>query len=414
MSRTTFAPGAVARALGRPLRRVAAVLSRPVRFWTDRVSPLGSFLVVGSATGILAGRRFGWDELVAAGAAGAGVLVLAAVLTIGRSTYRVDVDLADHRVTVGERALGRIAVRNVGRSRLLPAQIVLPVGAGSANFDLPSMAAGAKHEEVFAIPTARRAVVVVGPVRSVRGDALGLVRREVTWTDPTELFIHPRTVSLAGTRAGLLRDLEGEATRVISENDMSFHALREYVPGDDRRNIHWRTSARVGQLMVRQFEDTRRTRTALAIANDPEDFATEDEFEMAVSVYASIGVQLIRDGIELAALAGPVTLRAQTPPRLLDDCSGLEPDAGADPTPLAQHVARVAPNSSMALMIVGSTRSSAELRRTAVHIPSGVRTIFITCEPGAELSLQTIGTLSVSALGQPRDLPRLLTRLVRA
>ncbi|MGO1317778.1 MAG: DUF58 domain-containing protein [Cellulomonadaceae bacterium] len=413
--RALRAAGASLRRALAALRRPLAALGRPLSRVAEHASPLGWLLVAVSLLALLVGRRYGWDELIVAGTGLGAVLVLAALMTIGRSTYTVTVDLADHRVIVGQRALGKIAVRNVGRGRLLPAQIILPVGAGSANFDLPSMAAGAVHEEVFAVPTARRAVVVVGPVRSVRGDALGLVRREVTWTEPTELYIHPRTVSLAGVRAGLMRDLEGAATRVISENDMSFHALREYVPGDDRRNIHWRTSARIGTLMVRQYEDTRRTHTALGISLDPADYASEDEFELAVTIYASIGVQLIRDEMEVTAVAGPQTLATQTPPRLLDGCSGLEllaPDPDTDRQMLAQRVARAVPNASMALMITGSTTPVEELRESAVHIPSGVRTVFVSCAPGAELALRTHVLLSTCTLGDAADLPRLLSRLV--
>ena len=73
--------------------------------------------------------------------------------------------------------------------------------------------------------------------------------------------MHPLLVSLAGASSGLLRDLEGQATRDLSDSDLSFHALRDYVAGDDRRYIHWRTTARRGSLMVKQFEDTRRTTT---------------------------------------------------------------------------------------------------------------------------------------------------------
>lgn len=408
------AVGAAAVDAGRKGARSTWRALAPARRAAAHISPLGWLTLLTAVVALLVGRRYGWDELVVAGCALAAVLALAVILTIGRSTYAVELDLADHRVVVGQRALGRIAVTNVGRGRLLPAQIELPVGAGSANFDLPSMAVDAVHEEVFAVPTARRAIVTVGPVLSVRGDALGLVRRQVRWTDPEQLFIHPLTVSLASARTGVMRDLEGEATRVLSENDMSFHALREYVPGDDRRNIHWRTSARIGQLMVRQFEDTRRTHTALAIANRTEDYRDDEEFEFAVSIYASLGVQVIRDGLEVTAMAGAHVLRSQTPPRLLDECAGLEvlaPGAG-DGQALAQHVARKVPHASMAILVTGGAVGSRDLRASALHIPAGVRTIFISCSPGVELGLRTSGMLSTATIGRGQDLPRLVSRLV--
>lgn len=386
---------------------------RGVRARTGGLTGLGWGMVVAAAVTLVVGRRYGWAELVVAACVLGVAVLVSAAMTVGRSHYAVDVDLADQAVTVGERAMGRIEVRNVGRRRLLPARIELPVGIGSASFALPSMAAGAVHEEVYAIPTTRRAVVVVGPVRSVRADPLGIARREVLWTDPTELYVHPVTVSLTGTRAGLLRDLEGQSTRSLSDDDMSFHALREYIPGDDRRSIHWRTSARTGTLMVRQFEDTRRTHTALALSTDVEDYRDEDELELAVSTFASLGTHVIREGLEITAIAGAQRLRTQTPRRLLDDCSALvATPRAADAPDLSRTVARNAPSASMAIVMTGTVPTRADLRTSSTHLPPGLRTVFVQCEPGAEVSLRTQGTLSVSTLGAVEDLPRLLRQLV--
>lgn len=393
--------------------RLARSAVRGVRARIGGLTGLGWGMVLAAVVTLLVGRRYGWAELVVAACVLGVAVLVSAAMTVGRSHYAVDVDLADQAVTVGERAMGRIEVRNVGRRRLLPARIELPVGIGSASFALPSMAAGAVHEEVYAIPTTRRAVVVVGPVRSVRADPLGIARREVLWTDPVELYVHPVTVSLAGTRAGLLRDLEGQSTRSLSDDDMSFHALREYIPGDDRRSIHWRTSARTGTLMVRQFEDTRRTHTALALSTDAEDYQHEDELELAVSTFASLGTHVIREGLEITALAGTDRLRTQTPRRLLDDCAGIVVSArAADATDLSRTVARNAPSASMAVVMTGTVPTRAELRTSSAHLPPGLRTVFVQCEPGAELSLRTQGTLSVSTLGAVEDLPRLLRQLV--
>ena len=55
---------------------------------------------------------------------------------------------------------------------------------------------GNAHEELFVVPTSRRGVIQVGPATTVQGDPLGLMRRTLTWTERTELFVHPRTVAL--------------------------------------------------------------------------------------------------------------------------------------------------------------------------------------------------------------------------
>ena len=377
-----------------------------------RVSPVGWGVAVVALLALVLGRRFGWLELAAIGSALGAVLVVSLLMTAGRSRYAITLDMADRRVKVGERALGRLGVRNVARRRSLPSRVELPVGAVTAEFSVPTLAAGAEHDDLFAIPTQRRAVIVVGPVRSVRGDPLGLARRSVRWTTPVELYVHPLLVSLAGASSGLLRDLEGQATRDLSDSDLSFHALRDYVPGDDRRYIHWRTSARRGSLMVKQFEDTRRTQTAIALATDPRDYADDDEFEIAVSVAASVGVQTIREERELAVLAGPGMLRVETPPLLLDDCSSLVlASSGAGMVLLGRRVAREAPEASVAMLITGSVPTLSDLRLGARHVPNGTRTVVVQCAAGADVSVRTHGTLSLATLGSLDDLPRLLRRV---
>ena len=274
-----------------------------------RISPLGWGTAVVAVLGLVVGRWLGWLEAAAVGAALTAVLVVSGLMVLGRSRFGVTLDLADRRVRVGERAVGRVEVRNAGRRRSLPARIELPVGVSVAELAVPGLGPGASHDELFAVPTSRRAVVVVGPVRSVRGDPFGLVRRSVRWTSPVELFVHPLTVGLTGSGSGVLRDLEGQSTRDLSDSDLSFHALRDYVAGDDRRYIHWRTTARRGSLMVKQFEDTRRTQTVIALATDPRDYADDDEFELAVSVVASLAVHTIREQRDIEVLAGPGSLR---------------------------------------------------------------------------------------------------------
>ncbi|MDT0167211.1 DUF58 domain-containing protein [Actinotalea sp. AC32] len=378
-----------------------------------RVSPLGRGALVTAVVLAAAGWWWGWLEASVPGAALLAVLVAAVLLTAGRSAYAVDLDLSDQRVTVGQRAVGRLEVRNTSRRRMLPARLELPVGSVTATFPLPSLGPDAVHEELFAVPTTRRAVVPVGPVLSVRGDPLGLVSRRVRWTDPVELYVHPELVPLTGAAAGVLRDLEGQATRVVSDADLSFHALRDYVAGDDRRHIHWRSTARTGRLVVRQFEDTRRTHTVVALSTAADDHADDDELELAVAAAASIGVQALRDERDLTVLADERRLHTSTPSRLLDDVAGLEARTeGRRGVDLARWVAREVPDASVAVLVTGSVPDAAALRVSAAHVPAGVRTLVLRCRTDRPVEVATHGMLSVATVGRLADLPRVLRRVV--
>ena len=141
------------------------------------MSPLGWAIL---ALGVLCwyvGVRFGWVELLVVAAA-CGVLVLACLaLTIGRVHVDIHSEVDPRRVTVGDPATGRIVVRNLARTPLLPLLVELPVGVTAARFVMPPMRAGAEHEELFVVPTHRRGVIAVGPATYRPGRPLGVLRR---------------------------------------------------------------------------------------------------------------------------------------------------------------------------------------------------------------------------------------------
>lgn len=409
-------PGRWVRGTGRPaVVSAARVVWRVVGPVLGTVSGFGWAVLGATIAALIAGSILGWRELLVIGFVLLTALLIAVGFAIGRSAYAVRLDLALDRVVVGERAVGRIAVTNTSARTLLPARIELPVGSSFASFALPRLAPQAEHDDLFGIPTHRRSVIVVGPVRSVRGDPLGLMRREIRWTDPVDLFVHPRTVALGGSSSGVLRDLEGVESRIISADDVSFHALREYVPGDDRRSIHWKTSARTGKLMVRQFEETRRSHLAIALSTNRSDYAEgekgEDEFELAVSVCGSLGVQAIREERDITVLTQNDTLESATGRRLLDELSGVEQTERRESiVQLAKTTGTAVPQASVAFLIFGSTVTPAQLQASTVHIPLGIRVIAVSARPGAAMSMRRIGELSLLTIGQLGDFPLALRR----
>lgn len=357
------------------------------------------------------GQLWGWQEAKSAALAAFLLFLFAVAFIVGRSSYGVTLDLARTRVAVGDQAVGSITVSNTSTRPLLPANLELPVGAATAIFHLPRMKPGQLHEDLFTIPTSRRAVVVVGPVRSVRADPLHLLRRRVLWTEPEDLFIHPRTVALAGSAAGFIRDLEGMPTTELSSADVSFHALRDYVPGDDRRHIHWKTTARTNKLMVRQFEETRRAHLAVSLSINTDEYSSEQEFELAISVAASIGRQAIREQRELDVLTQKGPLRCETGRTLLDDMTRIK---GAPMRRTAVDVARTlsetVPNASVVFLVAGSNVTATQLRSAAASVPPGVRTLAVRVQEGAAPSRANIADLTVLTLGELDDLALVLRK----
>ena len=400
---------------------VAGLRDRFVELWLRRihpvldvVSPIGWAVLAVTAVCWFVGLTLHVTELNVIAFALTVPLVIAALFVLGRASYRVTLDLQTHRVVVGTRAVGRVEVANPTTRDILPSRIELAVGSATAQFMVPRLRAGAEHEELFAVPTKRRAVLVVGPVRSVRDDPLSLMRRQVTWAKEQELFVHPRTVRLDEAASGFLRDLEGTPSSDLSSSDIAFHALRDYAPGDDRRHVHWRTTARTGKLMVRQFEETRRSHVVVALDNLAEHYATEDEFELAVSVAASISAQTFREEKELTPFTFDTRQRTVGFRPMMDDYTVVEQLGDRRSFhELGQKASDLAPNASTVMMVVGPHTTARELNAAVTQLPIGVMAVAIRCVADAEVRRSAIGSLDVVTLGSLDTLARALRAVGR-
>lgn len=377
------------------------------------VTPLGWLVLAVSVAAWPAGVVLGWVELTLLAGTGLCAFAACTLLTLGRTVLRVTIDVRPHRLTVGTRAAGRVEVTNLSRRRLLPIAMELPVGRAPITFDLPVLAGGAPHEEMFVVPTERRSVVPVGPATTVRGDPFGLLRRAVSWTGVTELFVHPVTVALEPFGTGLLRDLEGRTTNDISLSDLAFHALRDYAPGDDRRYIHWRSSAKVGaglpggRFLVRQFLDTRRSRLLVVVDGDPAAYPDPDDFEIAISAGASVAVRALRDEMDTTVIAAGQVVRGETVQRTLDGFARVE-SGGIDLVDAAARGGRVAPDTSIALLVTGATPTFARLRAATAHFAPEVRAVVVRVDPSAAAGISSAGSPTVVTVAALHELPALL------
>lgn len=383
------------------------------------LSSAGWIALAFAAVMLVGGFVLGWQELTFVGLPVLVGLVFCTVFLIGRTTYDVTIELSPSRVVVGERALGRLVITNSGTRSVLAARMELPVGAGRAEFSIPALKPAQEHDELFAVPTNRRAVIATGPAISVRGDQLGLIRRVVRWTDPIDLFVHPVTTPLAPSAAGLVRDLEGQVTKKITDSDLSFHALRSYAPGDDRRYVHWRTSARLIQqtgdpmnLMVRQFEETRRSQLTVLQSESSAFYESDDEFELAVSVATSLAAQVIRDGTALNIVSESRRLHTHSASAMLDDSCRMELSGklGSNARDFARTATKRLPPPSVLFIIAGSKMTASDYRQIEVLFPTETTVIAFRIELGADAALRQVAGVKVAVVGALRDLPKVVSR----
>ena len=255
------------------------------------LTPSGvGLLVVGLLFGVV-GWALGYPELAVLSLAAVVAVALAFLAVVVPPRLSVERHVEPSRVPRGDLALGLVEVRNLGR-RPAPAAVATDrVGALDVAVALPRLAGGGQRTTTYRLPTVRRGVVAVGPLQVERRDPLGLTSATVARGGTCTFVVHPRVLPLAGLLSGRSRSLDGPTAQRAPGGTVTFHALREYVVGDDLRHVHWRSTARTGTLMVKEHIDTSRPETVLVLDTRPGSYDDEGlAFEEAVDVVASLAV----------------------------------------------------------------------------------------------------------------------------
>lgn len=150
----------------------------------------------------------------------------------------------------------------------------------------------------YQLTPARRGHYVIGPGRVAWTDPFGLVQVPRPTGDASGLIVFPRLEPLVGRipRAASSASARSAAAAALATGPELF-TTREWRPGDDMRRIHWRSTARMGTVMVRQEDRPRRDRATVVLDDRPSAYDGDDDaFERAVEAAASLVHHFLREG----------------------------------------------------------------------------------------------------------------------
>ena len=282
------------------------------------ITARGVGLLVAAVVLLGVGFRFAYPELTLLGAAAGAAVGYAALVAAWRP--RLTVTRLRRPGPGGARRAGE---HDVDRAQHRPAAVGEPAGRGPVRGPrlcrcrCCACGPGRDTEVRYDVPTHRRGVVPVGPLRVTRRDPLGLVALARPYGATVPVWVHPRVHPLTAVPTGAGRSLDGRVDGV-PHGSITFDSLREYVVGDELRRVHWRTSARVGELMVRENVDTSLPRLVVLLDNraaaHPERVGgVAESFESACEAAASIVTAAHRADLPVVLLfaaaepAGPAT-----------------------------------------------------------------------------------------------------------
>jgi uncharacterized protein (DUF58 family) len=265
-----------------------------------------AFLAAGGAATLCA-IALGYPSLTRVGA----LLLLLPLVTayfVGRGRYRLGLvrSLSPAQVTAGQQARVQLDLSNDGRmpTGLLLLEEQIPYVLGTRpRFVINRMGPRWQRTVEYAVRSDVRGKFVVGPMTVRLSDPFGLVELDRTFVATSSLVVTPKVTPLpviplsgAWTGAGDNRP------RSFSTGSAEDQTVREYRRGDELRRVHWRSSAKAGELMVRREEQPWQSRATLFIDNRKDSHrgtGAASSLEQAVALTASIAVHLVQRGFRV-------------------------------------------------------------------------------------------------------------------
>jgi len=340
-----------------------------------------------------AAALFGVQELYALATADAALILIAASWVHTRrwrlaATRKVQ----PLRVPAGAEARVHLAITATGSrpSPVLTACDPFDGGPLAAELLLAPVAPGETVRAAYRLPAPRRGRYVIGPLRLELSDPFGVTRWGCSAAGCSVLLVHPPMVDLVAplTQAGSDRR-EAVGAAVVGAGGDEFFGIREYRDGDDLRRVHWSSTAKTDELMIRQDEISWSGR--LTVAADLRDLSHIGEsLETVLSVAASVAASATRSHLHVryVSTSGADTGFGSSGAHLctiLDELAVSEAHPPDDGVSLLRLIDRVGPGG--ATVVVTTTATSAEELNGMARVLGGADTTVVIVEraPGLDL-----------------------------
>lgn len=296
--------------------------------------------------------------------------------------------------TAGEVIYGRLTITNQSRwpaflTEVRAGQVsTQPYRLSSPGEPPISAEAGGLHEITLLRPHEsvervqawrlnRRGVFNLPPVRAASTDPLALFNESKPSGPLNEITVLPRVLRIdrLGFVGGSAARLQAPQHATVVADAMDFHGVRPYQPGEAIRRIHWKSTARTGQLQIVEWEENVARDLAIVLDADKAALAGEDldnTLETSIIIAASIARHLLEGGYALQLFCWQNSADSKNSTRQLIK---HEAHNVLDLPAILHLLARLLPVESTP----GSNASLPSLtREAAMHLPPGRATLLLS------------------------------------
>ncbi len=255
---------------------------------------------------------------------------------ISEPSVRVIRHLRPTLVREGDQALVRTAVTNIGRWSIFNPTIEDEVlELGSARFAAARIKPGSATTGTYQILCRPRGIYQVGPTRITLSDPLRFAQQTIETGEADRLVVYPTVEPLDDFPVVRGRDPSMHAVRpeFSHRGGEDFFTLREYRTGDDLRRVHWPSSAKRDELMIRQLETPWQSRALVVLDAREECYESPADFEKAVRGAASVVRHLFASGFDTDLWTGTAQASSRDPdpfPRAMEALAAVKLERGLD------------------------------------------------------------------------------------
>ncbi|MEX1125495.1 MAG: DUF58 domain-containing protein [Acidimicrobiia bacterium] len=177
---------------------------------------------------------------------------------------------------------------------------------GMATFEFARLRKGESTTATYRVTCRPRGVYRVGPTMVSTADPLGLAETRLSTGPVDRIVVYPTLEELSGFPIVRGQDPTMQASRPehSRRGGEDFYTLREYQRGDDLRRVHWPSSAKTDELMIRQLETPWQSRALVLLDVRDASYESHNAFEKAVSGAATIVTHLVSSGFDADLWAG--------------------------------------------------------------------------------------------------------------
>lgn len=287
---------------------------RGLRVALKALTSRGRAFVAGGLTASLCGVVLGERDLVRIGAL-VTLIPLVTAIAAARSRHQLGLvrRVGASVIEVGQAAIVTLDLSNVGRRTgllLLEEQVPWTLGQ-RPRFLVGWLATGRSRHVQYSIQSDLRGRYEVGPLLVRASDPFGMLSMFRAFPRTTTVVVIPSVEALpsispisAGAGVG------DDRPRPFTSGTEADSSVRDYRRGDDLRRVHWPSSARTGELMVRREEQPRQSRCTVFVDNRAiahRGTGPDSSLERAVTIAASIAVHLNTLGYQVQVLAADGT-----------------------------------------------------------------------------------------------------------